>query len=70
MEIEFYRNNEIVTGPSPRAEHTIAYNPDNLKTVLFGGSDATTLRNDTWEWMGLNGPKLQTLDRQADTPIQ
>jgi len=52
MEIEFYRNNEIVTGPSPRAGHTMAYKPDNLKTVLFGGSDATSLRNDTWEWDG------------------
>lgn len=36
------------TGPSPRANHAMAYDSLRGVTVLFGGSP----QNDTWEWDG------------------
>ncbi|HEU5039763.1 MAG TPA: kelch repeat-containing protein [Gemmatimonadales bacterium] len=45
-----------VTGPTPRAEAAIAYDPRRRRTVLFGGYQLTAGRvkrlGDTWEWDG------------------
>jgi hypothetical protein len=43
-------------GPAPRAEASIAYDPDRGRVVLFGGynraAGATERFGDTWEWDG------------------
>ena len=38
--------------PSARVGHAMAYDPVRKRVVLFGGSDASGRRNDTWEWDG------------------
>jgi hypothetical protein len=43
------------TGPPPIYEGAMAYNPDQGKTVLFGGCSGTLqtcATNETWEWDG------------------
>ncbi len=42
----------IVTGPSPRAGHVMAYDAVRQVIVLFGGDTGTTRMDDTWEWDG------------------
>jgi hypothetical protein len=38
--------------PPARSDHSLSYDPDRRRTVLFGGSDGTTDLADTWEWDG------------------
>ncbi len=42
------------TGPAPRADPAMAYDPVRQRTVLFGGQDVPddVYFNDTWEWDG------------------
>ncbi len=40
------------TVPAPRYGHTMAYDRQRGKTVLFGGVNGGTFFNDTWEWNG------------------
>ena len=39
------------TGPTPRNNSAMVYDPDRRVTVLFGGSDGTA-SGETWEWDG------------------
>ena len=41
----------VVTRPSPRARHAMAYDRAHERVVMFGGFDGTA-RDDTWEWDG------------------
>ncbi len=42
------------TGPSPRGDFGMAYDPIRQRTVLFGGAGPnTTYHQDTWEWNGV-----------------
>jgi len=46
----------MITGPTPRAAHMIAYDARRGVTVLYGGSDGTgTKLQDTWEYNGAAG---------------
>ncbi|HEV8505576.1 MAG TPA: kelch repeat-containing protein, partial [Chitinophagaceae bacterium] len=46
-------------GPRPRIHHSIVYDPERRKTILFGGDSITKgLLNDTWEWNGKNWIQL------------
>jgi hypothetical protein len=47
--------------PSARYGHSMAYDSVRKKVVLFGGSSATELFNDTWEWDGINWAKADAL---------
>lgn len=56
------------TGPSPRSKHTMIYDPDRQKVLLFGGYAPGSQRlNDLWEWdgstwtqiVGANGPSME-----------
>lgn len=38
--------------PSARSGHAMSYDGNRQVTVLFGGFDGTTYKNDTWEWDG------------------
>ena len=38
--------------PGPRVGHGFAYDPKRGVTVLFGGTDDTTIFDDVWEWDG------------------
>src|SRR5207249_1628689 len=38
------------TGPSPRAEHAMAYDGARARSVIIGGSDSTNA--EAWEWDG------------------
>jgi hypothetical protein len=45
------------SGPGPRAEAAVAYDPRRGRTVLFGGrftshGGGVTRQGDTWEWDG------------------
>lgn len=40
--------------PSGRVGHAMAYDSRRQVAVLYGGYDDTGIRNDTWEWNGLN----------------
>ncbi len=40
------------SGPSPRSEHSMAYDAQRAVTVLFGGLDGSQILGDTWEWDG------------------
>jgi hypothetical protein len=41
------------SGPTPRTETQLVYDPDRARTVLFGGQpDNNNYFNDTWEWDG------------------
>ena len=42
----------VVTGPSNRAHHAMAYDVARKRLVLFGGEYSAGLLNDTWEWDG------------------
>jgi len=43
----------MVTGPSPRDQHVMAYDTARQRIVLFGGRLAdNTKATDTWEWDG------------------
>ncbi len=42
----------VVTGPSPRRMHAMAYDSARNVTVLFGGLDAAGTLAETWEWNG------------------
>lgn len=42
----------VVTGPSPRANHAMAYEQDRSVTVLFGGWTGGSNNGETWEWNG------------------
>jgi len=39
----------VVSGPSPRDSHAMAYDASRAVTVLFGGTSGV---GDTWEWNG------------------
>lgn len=41
------------TSPPSRASHAMAYDSTRQRTVLFGGSNGTSM-SDTWEWDGFN----------------
>jgi hypothetical protein len=41
--------------PSVRADHGLVYDSSRRRTVLFGGSDGSTIYGDTWEWDGQVG---------------
>jgi hypothetical protein len=41
-----------VRGPSARGAMGMAYDEERQRTVLFGGSTATSQHGDTWEWDG------------------
>ncbi len=45
---------EVVTGlvPHHREEHTLIYDPNRQKVILFGGRNHTHIFNDVWEWNG------------------
>jgi hypothetical protein len=50
-------------GPSARYEHAMAYDIDNAKTVLFGGTASVsplTLLADTWTYDGVNWTMAST----------
>ncbi len=44
----WWRENGLA--PQPRWATAIAYVPSRTSAILFGGRDATTTRNDTWEY--------------------
>ena len=39
-------------GPSPRSNHSMAYDKSRERVVMFGGSNGDTSFRDTWEWDG------------------
>lgn len=41
-----------VTGPSARTNAEMAYDSARHRLVLFGGSDLSSVKGDTWEWDG------------------
>ena len=49
------------SGPSPRNNAAMVYDPDRNVTVLFGGSDGTA-SGETWEWNGATW-------RRSDAPL-
>ena len=57
------------SGPSPRAEAAIAYDPRRARIVLFGGQARVdthlTRFGDTWEW---NGERWQLVSRTGPSP--
>jgi hypothetical protein len=40
------------TGPQGRRGHSMAFDPDTGRTVVFGGTSADRSYNDLWEWDG------------------
>ena len=42
------------TSPSPHSHFAMAYDAARGEVVLFGGSDGTSILNDTWVWDGTN----------------
>lgn len=50
-----------VSGPSPRAGHTMALDTARGRVVLFGGLDAASAYlRDTWEWNGTSWTRVAT----------
>src|ERR1017187_7790475 len=47
-------------GPSPRQHHAMAYDSARHVVVLFGGSDSSSYKGDTWEWDGVNWALIPT----------
>jgi hypothetical protein len=46
-------------GPAPRADHSMAFDSNRGRAVLFGGTDPISrLFNDTWEWDGQNWTQM------------
>jgi hypothetical protein len=43
---------DATSGPSPRQHHAMAYDSARGVVVLFGGSDSSSYKGDTWEWNG------------------
>jgi hypothetical protein len=41
--------------PAARIFHSMAFDSGRAKTVMFGGADASNVRQDTWEWDGKTG---------------
>ncbi|MEP7324022.1 MAG: kelch repeat-containing protein [Saprospiraceae bacterium] len=41
-----------IDGPSPRIGSAMIFDKKRMKTILFGGSNRTTMFNDVWEWDG------------------
>src|SRR5687768_14160953 len=39
-------------GPPQRAYSGMTYDPENHKTLMFGGYDGSTFLDDTWDWDG------------------
>ncbi len=46
------------TAPSVRLGSAEAYDPATGQTILFGGNNASTYYNDTWDWNGANWVQL------------
>ena len=40
--------------PPSRTYHSMAYDSDRQRIVIFGGTADSIIRNDTWEWDGTN----------------
>ncbi|MBS1123983.1 MAG: peptidase subtilisin kexin sedolisin [Deltaproteobacteria bacterium] len=53
------------SGPVPRAEHVMAFDPIRGTTILFGGEDANKFLGDTWEWNGSTWTKLSVVAPSA-----
>jgi len=63
-------------GPSPRSGHTMTYDSEKQKVLLFGGRAVGEL-NDTWEWDGNvwgqvadTGPSARTFSAMAFDPLR
>jgi hypothetical protein len=54
--------------PSARTRHAMAYDSSQKRTVLFGGSDASGPRNDTWEWDGTTHDWVRRSPASSPTP--
>jgi hypothetical protein len=44
----------LLTPPSARYQHALAFDSNRQRTVLFGGNNGSVNLNDTWEWDGIN----------------
>ena len=42
------------TGPGARTFHSLAYDSQRARTVLFGGTPSGSVFGDTWEWDGIS----------------
>jgi hypothetical protein len=63
-------------GPSPRTGHSVTFDGDRNKLVLFGGRSGATFFDDTWEWDGKlwtqvadTGPSGRSYHGSAFDPI-
>ena len=43
---------QTASGPSPRLDHAMTYDPGRQRAVLFGGAGNLGPLGDTWEWQG------------------
>jgi len=49
---EWTERDDLVTHPSARYGHAMAYDQEREKVILFGGTDGVDLFSDTWEFDG------------------
>jgi len=54
-----------VTGPENRREAAMAYDPNNERTLMFGGWDGVNIYGDLWEW---DGEQWNVLSNTGVTP--
>jgi len=62
-----WKKQDVSHAPSPRAYHSMAYDSDRGKTVLFGGVTdfSKAAFNETWEWNGNKWEKIKTANSAA-----
>lgn len=59
-----WRSYQSTNSPAARRQHTMSYDAEREKVVMFGGFDrienAKTIYDDTWEWDVQNGWRMST----------
>jgi len=58
--LETWVQNVTASSPPEREGHSLAYDPERKRVILFGGRQFDTYYNDTWEYDGLNWYPINT----------
>lgn len=58
-----------VSGPPPRVDHGMGWDPVTASVILAGGRDANGRRVDTWAWNGTTWTRLGDLPTQDRTDV-